>query len=567
MSGLHPGPRGTVPDEDALAARLASLEADRWRTLEDAQRDADTMFAQYQLSQLLASGSNLSTLLTAVLDELLRHSEAAAGALWLAAQGETQLSLAAAANEPIRDGSADAIPPARPPAVPVRFVDARAATRWCRDHGWHGVALEESRDLGEGGFEQRTVGFVALKAARERPLSPDHARFLALVRHELAIAFRAAQLREALARERALLSAILDGASEAIIAVDAERRVVRLNQAAVALLGVSAAGGRTASCGDLLGCLREPAADADSSAELLRCGPHCPFEEVLGGGEPIVDREHTIIGRDEVEVPVAGSYARMSGPDPGAVAVLRDLRAAHALDELRSSFVAAVSHELRTPLALISGYVDSLLGLDLDSESRRHSVERIGQAAGRLTALVNSILDVAHIESDRLDLKRTPTTIESIAARVTGEWAEAPGMPPIDLAIPPDLPPVDADPARVGQVLGNLIANAVKYGGPQARIRIGARLDEAMVVVSVEDDGDGIDGDERAHVFERFYRGRRGRQSGTPGSGLGLYLCQRLVEAHGGRIWLDDRPRGTSISFTLPVATTPGGRTSQGDSA
>ena len=239
----------------------------------------------------------------------------------------------------------------------------------------------------------------------------------------------------------------------------------------------------------------------------------------------------------------------------------RDLRAARAVDELKSSFVAAVSHELRTPLALIRGYVESVLHLELEPEAQRRFIVRIGQAADRLGELVGEILDTAHLESDRLALRRERIALAEVVGSLTADLAELPGTPPVAIDVPADLPSVDADPARITQVLSNLVANAAKYGGGQeARITVRARHSGRTVVVTVEDLGSGIAADERAHVFERFYRGGRVRQTSTPGSGLGLYVCQRLVEAHGGRIWLDDPPVGTSISFSLPVAATGGRR-------
>ena len=559
-TGSVPVERRRQGDRRAGVARLAALEADRWRSFEDAQREADTMFAQYQLSQLLASGAGVGELSAAVLDELLRHDEARAGALWLSPPGGGPLSLRAAVGEGAgvdRQPAAERAAPDRG-RVPATFADAAAAVGWCRDAGWWGIPLEESRDTGDT-FEVRTVGFVALLGDRVTGRG-EPPRFLPRVRHELAIAFRAAQLRETLTRERSLLSAILDGATDAIVAVDGQRIVVRLNQAALALLDVPPEN-VPAPCHELLGCTVGAAAGAGARP---RCGARCPFEEVLAGGSQIVGREQTVLGRNGEEIPVVVSYARMTGTDAGAVAVMHDLRASRALDELRSSFVAAVSHDLRTPLALITAYVDTLLGLDLDEETRHRSVEGIGKAAERLTSLVNEILDVAHLESDRIAVRREPASIAAIVLRVASEFADAPGMPPIEVSVPPDLPPVDVDADRIAQVLDNLVANAAKYGGAVAPITIRAARHEGGVVVSVEDEGTGIGPSERERVFERFYRGHQARGGGTPGSGLGLYVCRRLVEAHGGSIWVDDREHGTSISFTLPLAAPARARRTRG---
>jgi signal transduction histidine kinase len=561
-------------DRRSSVNRYAALEADRGRSFEEAQREADTMFAQYELSQLLASFAGVGELCVAVLDELLRHDDAEAGALWLAPQGGGALNLLACVNPDETSAGAErpgASPPAvaRPPgsgapaevrtgsvpAPPPVLESAEAAAEWCRAAGWWGVPLEESRDTGVR-FEQRTVGFVALRT-RAGAADSGQPRFLPRVRHELAIAFRAAQLREALVRERSLLSAILDSATDAIVAVDGQRTVVRMNPAAFSLLGLPA-DAVPAPCSDLLGCERQtrggPNGPSGTESPRLACGSRCPFEDVLAGGSPIVGREQMVISRNGEEIPVVASYARMSGPDAGAVAVLHDLRGTRALDELRTSFVAAVSHDLRTPLALIRAYVDTLLGMDLDADGRQRAVEGIGKATERLTALVDEILDVAHLESDRIALRREPASLATIAARVAAEFGDAPGATPIELRVPPDLPPADVDADRIAQVLGNLVSNAVKYGHPSGPITIRAGQRDRELVMSVEDEGEGIDPSERDQVFERFYRGRRARGSTAPGSGLGLYVCRRLVEAHGGTIWLDDRPRGTSISFTLPMA-------------
>ena len=259
--------------------------------------------------------------------------------------------------------------------------------------------------------------------------------------------------------------------------------------------------------------------------------------------------------RDGSAIPVAASISRMPAPDGGAVAILRDLRAARSLDEAKTSFVAAVSHELRTPLALIDGYTQSLLHLDLDAPTARRHVERIAEAAQRLASLIDDIIDVSQVESDALVLRRTPLALDGLLRAYVAERAELPDVQAVALALPRWLPAVDADATRIRQVIGNLVQNAEKHAGRAATIEIRARrLDHGTVVVTVSDNGRGIAPEDRDHAFERFYRGQRVRESHVPGSGLGLYLCRRIVEAHGGWIRLDATTRGTSISFGLPVA-------------
>ncbi|MGH2466512.1 MAG: sensor histidine kinase, partial [Candidatus Limnocylindrales bacterium] len=143
-----------------------------------------------------------------------------------------------------------------------------------------------------------------------------------------------------------------------------------------------------------------------------------------------------------------------------------------------------------------------------------------------------------------------------IVRRICRELGAAPGGRPIRVSVAADLPLVLADESRVGQMLVNLLENALKYA-PHGPIAVSAAPGPEEVVVRVVDEGPGIETADREHVFERFYRGRQVRESARPGSGLGLYLCRRLAEAQGGRIWLDSTEQGTSIAFSLPLAGRP----------
>jgi signal transduction histidine kinase len=537
----------------------SSLTEDELRlTFEDAQRQSDTVFAQYQLSQLLALGGALPQMAASVIGELVRASDAVVGAIWLAQPGDRELRLAA--TEPDLAGGHGGSPIVwtigdmiRAPGkegdlpthvIPRGFVTPGVARSWVMRHGWHGVSLDERRDLGDGTLEVQVVGFLALRPPDGERLPPDRIRLLALVRHELAIALRAAQLRAELAGEQALLAAILDGATEGIVAVDRARRVVRVNRAAVALLGGRLPEPGT-TCELVLGCRR---------GTELRCGQTCRFREVLAEPAGLVETELRLHGPDGVEIPVAASFSAMDGPTPGAVVVLRDLRSERAAEELRASFLAAVSHELRTPLALISGHVDSLLDLALDPAAQRRSVERIGTAAARLQALVDELLDLTQLEHASLALHRSRLEVAELADLVIGGLGEWPGMPPVQVAVPAGLPPVHVDAVRIGHVLVNLVDNARRYGRPGGSIEIRARRQRATVVITVEDDGPGIPPDERLLVFDRLYRGRTARESHPGGTGLGLHVCRRLVEAHGGQIWIEPDDDRSAISFSLPVA-------------
>jgi signal transduction histidine kinase len=285
----------------------------------------------------------------------------------------------------------------------------------------------------------------------------------------------------------------------------------------------------------------------------LRCGPTCRFREVLADPSGLVETELRLTSGDAGEIPVAASFSAMDGPEPGAVVVLRDLRTERAAEELRASFLAAVSHELRTPLALISGHVDTLLDLGLDPAAQRRSVERIGTAAARLQALVDELLDITQLENASLALHRSRTDVAELVEQATGGLGEWPGMPTVTVIVPQGLPPVQVDTIRIGHVLVNLVDNARRYGRPGGAVVIRARRQRSTVVITVEDDGPGIAPEERQLVFGRLYRGRVAREAYPGGSGLGLHVCRRLVEAHGGQIWIEPGER-SAISFSLPAA-------------
>jgi len=519
-----------LDEADRLRARVAKLEGERQRAFEDAQREADALFAQYQLSQLVASGGTVAQLGAAVLLELVRLSGAAGAALYLQRAPEPGLDRIAAEGHAPASGDA-----------PSRLDDAEAGRTWI-DSIPGGRAIDLS--------ETEPAMLLAVWPQPGETLDDDGLRIALLARHELAVAFTGARLREALEHERHELGAIVDGATDLILQVDIENRVVRLNPAGERLLGTTVAEALGRPCADVLGC---EVAGGHGAKD-------CPLAEVRTSGDPIAYRETAVRSGTGSPVRVAGSYAAAAsaaGPGTRTTAILRDLSAARTLEELREGFVATVSHELRTPLALIRGYAETLLHLELEPEQQRSYVRRIDEASGRLAALVDQVLDVTHLQADPLILERSTTTFASLVARLRGELDIAGGAERLVVAIPDDLPPLDVDVGRVGQVLSNLVGNARKYAPDGSPIVIGAEVDGAWLAVTVDDEGVGVPEAERGLVTEPFHRAWNVRESRIPGTGLGLFICRRLVEAHGGRLDVLDRPdggTGTRVRFTLPLA-------------
>lgn len=508
-----------------LKARIVALERESRQAFDDAQREADALFAQYQLSQLIASGGSPAELGTAVLVELTRLAAAAEGALWLGGPDEQELRLIAATASI---------------AVPAQHADLAAGKAWCA----------ETRDCtGLVLGEEPPVTLLALWSKPNVPLDEEGLRIALLARHELAVAFRGSRLRETLDRERTELSEIVEGATDLIMQVDADLRVVRINTAGERLLDRSRTDALGRTCAEVLGC-REVVGHAEDA---------CPFAAVIADGQPISYRETSIRGAGGLPVRVAGSYSQVAaegGRGVRATSILRDISALRALEELREGFVATVSHELRTPLALVRGYAETLLHLDLPPAEQRRTIGRINAVTERLTSLVNQILDVAYLNADPLVVERAPTSFGSLIARLRGDLVLAGTDHRLIDEAPADLPPIGVDAGRIGRVLENLVDNALKYAPPDSPVVIRAEPVGDWLAVHVDDEGIGIPESERAMVLEPFHRAWNVRESATPGTGLGLYICRRLVEAHGGQLRVEARPDGqpgTRVTFTLPL--------------
>ena len=522
-------------DRATLLARIDSLEGEIRRAFDDAQREADALFAQYQLSQLVASGGSLEELARSVTLEVVRLSGVDSGALWLGGSDGPELRLLTSVGDPAVTGAT---------APPGRLSSLEDGRLWC-------AGIPGARVVALSG-EPPTI-LLAMWAADGRTADDDGIRVVQLARHELVVAFRGAGLRETLERERGELRSVVDGTTDLIIQVDAERRVVRLNPAGERLLGISASDALGRTCGEVLGCAVAGGHGPDA----------CPLAAVMASGAPLPYHETAIRGADGGSIRVAGGYssvARGEGNGPvgraQATAIVRDISAIRALEELREGFVATVSHELRTPLSLIRGYAETLLHLDLGPEEQRAYLERIDEVTDRLSALVGQILDVTHLHADPLILERSPVLFAALVTRLRGDLEASGRADRLVIDLPSDLPPLDVDAARVGQILENLVENAFKYGPADGVVVVSAAVAGEWLTVAVDDEGVGIPEAERALVMEPFHRAWNVRESRIPGTGLGLYICRRLVEAHGGRLRLDDRPDGrpgTRVEFTLPV--------------
>jgi len=223
------------------------------------------------------------------------------------------------------------------------------------------------------------------------------------------------------------------------------------------------------------------------------------------------------------------------------------------LDRLKSEFVSMVSHELRSPLTNISGAVELLLGSGAEVDEKK-MLEVIGEESARLARLVQGILDVSRIEARKLDLKREKVDILSLLQRVVVNLQGRTSLHQFVLPHADSLPRVWGDGDRIAQIFFNLLDNAVKYSPQGGKIIVTAEAEGKEMVISVADQGVGISDKEKERLFRKFHRVNGSDSRETYGHGLGLYITKGLVEAQGGRIWVESSlGKGSTFTFTLPL--------------
>ena len=341
---------------------------------------------------------------------------------------------------------------------------------------------------------------------------------------------------EEMTSERAQLAGILTGMFEGVVLVDQDRRLVLTNDAARRMLQLPA---------DAIGrAYKDVMVDPDVMSMLssaLTGQPTAPREIRL---------EHSPNGAF-----IANVVRVEHTPSGGAVLVLHDITELRKLDRIRRDFVANVSHELRTPLTAVRGYVEALMEAPPpDDADRRRFLEIIARHTLRMERLVRDLLRLARLDAGQELLERTPVPIEHVLSDVETEMSDALDhkRQRIVHAITDDAEVVNADPAKLHDVLRNLIENAINYGPEDSEIEVCASRANGATTITVADRGPGIPTSDLPRVFERFYRVDRSRTRDPGGTGLGLAIVRHLVELHDGTVSAARRDGGgTIVTITL----------------
>ena len=261
---------------------------------------------------------------------------------------------------------------------------------------------------------------------------------------------------------------------------------------------------------------------------------------------------------DGTEVLVVARIHRpaLGEPVSQVVVSMRSGRGRARLDRGRSDLVATVAHELRSPLTGVKGFVQALLNRwdKLNDEQKKLMLATVSSDADRLSRLIAELLDVARIDTGRLQLHRRPADAALLTQRVI-DSVTAGTSRSVELTVAGPLPQIGADPDKFVQVLTNLVENAVHHGAGQVRVALAAQTGDAGgVLVSVQDEGEGIPAELRSRAFTKFWR-----HGASGGSGLGLYIVHGLVRAHGGSVRIEDAEGGGArIVVAWPGPVDPG---------
>lgn len=329
----------------------------------------------------------------------------------------------------------------------------------------------------------------------------------------------------------------LDHLPEAVVLVDRDGTVLASNDRAQVVLGVgrSAVGARLS---DVLE-IRDDAGD--------RC--LLPPARPMVVGDRFAERVLQVVDHTGRLRPVSLTARRT---DAGWTITARPAGRREALERVRGDVVATVSHEIRSPLSSVKGFTRTLLARwdRFDDDRKKAMLETIDTDADRVTRLLMDLLEVSRIDAGRVRLRRAPIDLGALIRDVVDKARhrdDGHGRE-LEVEIEEGLPLVPADRDRIEQALTNLVDNALRYA-PDGPVVVTARGDDGGVRVSIADEGPGISDDLRDTVFQKFGRGRDERR---PGTGLGLYIGRGLVQAHGGRLWLESMSTGEPVDPRAP---------------
>jgi PAS domain S-box-containing protein len=351
--------------------------------------------------------------------------------------------------------------------------------------------------------------------------------------------------RKQIERQMRFNAEVLDKISDAVVVIDNKGIVNYWNKGAERLYGLSEEEAFGQPLGELYQFLWMKPEDEQASVQALKTRGFWSGDNIH-------------IKRDGVRLYVQSSVSAINDKDGkviGMLAVIRDITGHTELDHLKDEFIGLVSHELRTPLTVIIGSLETVLSKHelLPQDEINELLKDAFCEAESLSNILENLLELSRTQARQLQLYPEPMRIEKLAKNVVKDL-KGQSAHQFILDFPGELPPVEADTLRVRRILYNLVQNAVKYSPAGSRVEIFARQEPDYLVIGVRDSGSGISEEDQAKLFHSFQRLGLEQSADIKGIGLGLMVCLRLVEAHGGKLWVESEPgKGSTFYFSLPL--------------
>ncbi len=378
---------------------------------------------------------------------------------------------------------------------------------------------------------------------------------LAAFAEQAAIAVQSARLAHLLVQEKQRVESILEGSADGIYTVDAARRIVSINPAMERLLGLPSE--------EVLGLPCAVGLNWRDREGRPICPGRCPMlHSTSFANDNVTEMSASVRSRDGRTTDVALVYSVVRSPELAplnAVVNVRDMTRVREVEDMRSTFLSMLGHQLQTPLAIIKGYTNTLARPDAqwDGDTLSRIFEAIEEETDHMSQLMNRLLLASRLETGELPIHPEQVDMAAVAEKVVARISTTSQKHHFCVRFPVELSPVEGDPDLLEEVLINLIDNAVKYSPSGGEVVVGgAEEPSGTVAITVSDSGVGVPRWESRRVFERFHRSENPNSSHPRGIGLGLYICDEIMKAHGGTIFVSDNPGGGSV-FTL-VFPNPG---------
>jgi two-component system, OmpR family, phosphate regulon sensor histidine kinase PhoR len=346
------------------------------------------------------------------------------------------------------------------------------------------------------------------------------------------------QLNKQIAKRESGMQTIFAAMHDALLVVDSKRYVILANETFRKLFALPEISEGT----PLLEIVRDATLDRVINDAFDHGGP-VRSELTLDGSQIEL---HAVATRND------------AGEITGALVLFHDITELKKMDQIRRDFVANVSHELRTPLSILRGYIETLLD---NPKTAREELSRIlgvmERHSKRLDLLAQDLLTLAQLESANPNLQLGNVDLSNLFKEVIRDWEKklATKQLSVIVDVPPDMPTVRADRVRLEEALYNLLDNAVKYSPEHGEIGLVGRRRDKQIVLSVSDNGIGIDKEDLPRIFERFYRADKARTAeNIGGTGLGLAIVKHVAQLHGGHVEAESElGKGTTIRVVLPL--------------